>query len=558
MTKANPRSTLAQDRRGVTAIAFAASTVGLLCVAGLAIDSGNVETANRALQGCTDLAAISAASNLATAQNNAVQTASLNGYGAGDVASVVPGIYTPNTNVPAAQRFQPAAAGAANAVQVTMTHAQPLYFSNIFNLASGKGRFASTAALSTQAIATVQRAGAFDIGATVAAYNGGIINGLLGATIGSGASLSLLSYTALAGAQVNLFGFGQALAAQVGQVGGTYGQAYSGTISLSAYLTALQQADPSVAPELQALVNAAAGSNATVNLSELVDTGPFAQQLLSAPLPTVSASASALSLVQSALQLGGTPHLISFNLSAPVSGIASAAVNLTIGEPPQGTSLMAVGQQGSSVSTAQIRLALQVQLSAPVLGNVVSLPVYVEVGYGTASLSNLGCVPLDSTATTASLAVTPGLVNAYIGNVSNAALLNYGAEPAPTTATLLTLLNIATVTGHAQATVGNTAPVTVAYSGSDIQNMVVKTTTTNSFAGSLVSALLGNLSLQVNAIGLSVAPPGLAGTVAATLSAAAPAVDTVLGGVLQSLGVGVGQASTWMTGTACGAATLSG
>jgi uncharacterized membrane protein len=481
-----------------------------------------------------------------------------------DIQSVVTGIYTPDPTLPPAQRFQPAALAVSNAAQVTMQHAQPLYFSDLFNLVSGKASFAPTAQLTTTAIATAQRTAAFDIGSGVASFNGGIINNLLGATIGSGASLSLIDYNALAGAQINLFGFAQALAVQLGRVGRnptTYGQVFSGSIPLAAYLTALQQADPSIAPELQPLVNAAtaSASGATVDLGPLLDTGPYAQQSLNAPLPNISATASILTLVQSAIQLGGAPHLISYGLNANIPGIAAATVSMTIGEPPQGSTLMAVDQQGSSVHTSQVRLFLNLTLSADVAAAAVTVPLYIEVGYGTASLSSLACVPLDSTASTASLAVTPGLVNAWIGNVTSAAMLNYTAEPTPTDATLLNLLSIATVTGRANAMVGNTSPVPVAYSGSDIQNVAVKTTTTSSFAGSITTSLLNNLSLNVNVLNSALPiPPGLTAGVSSALSAATPAIDTAISDVLTSLGVGVGTASTWISGAHCGAATLSG
>jgi uncharacterized membrane protein len=53
-------------------------------------------------------------------------------------------------------------------------------------------------------------------------------------------------------------------------------------------------------------------------------------------------------------------------------------------------------------------------------------------------------------------------------------------------------------------------------------------------------------------------PPGLTAGVSSALSAATPAIDTAISDVLTSLGVGVGTASTWISGAHCGAATLSG
>jgi uncharacterized membrane protein len=395
-----------RDRRASIAVPFAAASVMLLCLAGSVIDVGNVWTATRALQGATDLAAIAAASDPLNATAAADATAVSNNYGAAEVTQVTPGIYTPNPALPPAARFQPGSAQTANAVQVTMRHQQPLMFANIFALQQGAPS-ASTAPITTTGIAAATRAVSFGIGSGVASFNGGIVNAVLGATLGGQVSLSAVNYTSLASAQVDLFALAQQLALQVGPVGGTYRQTVAQTVTTQAFLTALANAAPTVAPVLQALANAASAGAGTVNLGQLIDYGPYANQANTGPEPQITATASALSLVQAAAQLGAAGHLLNLNVNANIPGLAAVTGEMTIGEPPQNTTLIAVDVSGTTIHTAQIRLYLAATLAGSVMGGAVQLPTYTEVGYGTASLASVGCNALNSASTHVALNVTP-------------------------------------------------------------------------------------------------------------------------------------------------------
>jgi uncharacterized membrane protein len=555
------RLSLTRDRRGTVAIFFTASTIALLCMAGLVVDSADVYASKRWLQGATDLAAMAAATDIANAVAAADATAVSNGYDASEVTQVTLGVYTADPSIPAAQRFQPASESVANAVQVTMTHQVPLFFAPVFQLQAGSGsKVAQTATVVTQGIASLNRSMSFGIGSTVASFNGGVVNALLGATVGANVSLSALSYQSLLSTQVDLFALDQALAAQVGQVGGSYGQAASGTVTMSQFIAALEQVAPGATSALQTLGNAASLGTSTVNLSQLIDFGPYSVQLLSEPEPAITATASVMQLLQAAAQVGGAPHLISLNLNANIPGITTVTGMMTIGEPAQGTTVLAIDKLGSSVHTAQVRLYLDVTLGSTVDGAAVQLPLYMEVGYGTAAYGGLSCNALDNTLTKATLNVTPGLVNGWIGSVTSADMTNYTAEPVPGAATLLNVGNgLLTVTGRANATVGDTASVPVVYNATQIQNVSVQTTDTTDFVGSLVTSLIGNLKMQVNVVGLSVVvPPGLTSSVSSALSGAVSPVDQLITSVLSTAGVGVGEASTWVSGAHCSAATLAG
>jgi len=151
--------------------------------------------------------------------------------------------------------------------------------------------------------------------------------------------------------------------------------------------------------------------------------------------------------------------------------------------------------------------------------------------------------------------VTPGIVDAWIGNVTVADMTNFTSKPNPPAAMLVNL-GLASVTGRAHAGMGNTTPTNVNFSYADIQSQVRKTVTTTNFTSSLTSSLLGDLSLTVNLGPLGLPIPGLAPLVTGIISGATTSVDQVLASVLATLGVGIGQADVWVMGVRCDGAVL--
>ena len=537
---------------------FATSVVPLLAVAGLAIDVGNIFSARRQLQATTDMAAIAAAADLSHATAAATANAVTNGYASPDVSNVELGTYTPDPAIPVSQRFQPGNANTANAVRVTMLHQQPLFFGSVFALIGGSsgGKTASAQnveAISTQAVAAQTNTLTYTIGSRVASLQGGIENAVLGGLLGGSVQLSAVDYTNLASANVDLFALGKALAVQAGQVGGTYKQAVSASIPLSTFLNTLAAVAPGAASALSQLQQAAQSGGQTVNLSQLISFGPYGNVSLADPEPDTTATVSAMNLVQAAAEIGGASHLVTFSLGAALPGIASVTGMLSLGEPAQGQTAASVNIVGSSVHTSQLRLFLNISLTGTPLLPLVTLPIYVEVGYGTASLAALSCQSLDATTTSATLNVTPGLVQGWIGTVTPGQMANFSTEPTVSPATFVNL-GLVTVTGQATATVGNQQAVPVSYTYTDIQNAAVKSSSTTDFTGALVNSLLANTSLQVNGLGA----PGLSLSVGAILNAAAGSVDTLLNTVLQTTGVELGRADTWVGGARCGAGLLSG
>jgi uncharacterized membrane protein len=561
------------DRRGAIAIATALLSVALLGFAALATDVGFFYFQKRDLQTYTDLAAIAAAQNLPSAQQTAANALQLNGYSAGVVQSVAIGLYSANSATPAAQRFQAQTTG-ANAVLVTTQTTAPMFFGNALNALAYPGGSATannstssnTAApsgvtIGARAIAMQQAYASFAIGSSLATVNGGLLNSLLGSVLGGNLSLSAMSYQSLIAGNVDMFAFSNALAVRAGLTGVTYNSLASSNVTVGevfgAMLDAAQANPNSTATELSALAQVAgleAANSSVMQLNSLINYGPYAQNTVGSQ-GLIGASVSALDLVSAAAQVANGQHQIATALNAGVPGIANVNLQLAIGERPVGTSWVTVGSVGASVHTAQTRLLLTVTAGQVLNVNIV-LPIYIEIASGTATLNAIQC-PSSAQAESVTLGVTPGIVSAYIGNVSNAQFNDFTTAPSPTPATILNVAGLVTVTGSATASIANMAPTPVSFSAADISAATKHTTSTTDYVSSLLSSLIGGLNLTVTVIGLPLlVPPNLSQTVASTAAAAVSPIDQVLSGVLGTLGVNLGNADTWVMGVNCNHAVL--
>ena len=566
-------SRFAADRRGAVAIATALLSVVLLGFAALATDVGFFYFQKRDLQTYTDLAAIAAAQNLTTAQQTAASALQLNGYPAGVVQSVATGLYSANSATPAAQRFQAQTTG-ANAVLVTTQTTAPMFLGRAFLALASSGGSATTnnstssntgnnssVTIGAHAIAMQQSYASFAIGSSLATVNGGLLNSLLGSLLGGSLSLSAMSYQSLISANIDMFSFSNALAVRAGLTGVTYNSLANTNVTVGqvfgAMLDAAQANPNSTATELTALTQIAAleASNSTVmQINSLINYGPYAQNQVGSQ-GLIGAAVSALDLVSAGAQVANGRHQITTAVNAGVPGIANVSLQLAIGERPVGTSWVTVGSAGASVHTAQTRLLLTVS-AGQVLGVPINLPIYIEIASGTATLNAIQC-PTSTQAQSVTLGVTPGIVSALIGNVSNAQFNDFTTAPSAGPATILNVLGLVTVTGSATASIANMSATPVTFSAAQISADTKQSVSTTDYVSSLLSSVIGGLHLTVNVIGLPIlVPPNLSQTVASVAAAAVSPIDQVLSGLLGMLGVDLGNADTWVMGVNCNHAVL--
>jgi uncharacterized membrane protein len=564
-------SRFTRDRRGSTIVMASVTIFVVMGFAALAVDLGSLFVQKRRQQTANDLAALAAASDLARASAAAQATLTRNQLPAEAMKLVEVGVYTPDPALAPAQRFVPGNSAAANAVRVTLQKAYPIFFAKVFSVlpqtAAQGARISAGAAntvnVNSTAIAAANAQASFAVGSRLLSINGGIINGVLGGLLGTNLSLTAMDYQSLANAKIDMFTFSDKLASRLYLTGLTYSQVLSGNVQVTDVLNAAldaSRADPSNSSAANAalalIVAAKTGSLDKVNISNLLSAGVYGGRQTSQG-PPLSASLNALQFVSAIAQVANGTNQVAASLAVSLPGISSVSLKLTIGERPVGTSLVTIGSVGATAHTAQTRLLLSINLIGSGSASVINLPIYIEVASATARIAAISCSPGDITTSSVTLGVTPGIVDAWIGNVTSADMTNFSTKPNPGVATLVNVAGLVSVTGRAHATMSNMTETPVTFSYADITGGVVKTTSTTSFITPLLVSLTSDLKLTVNVLGgLGIGLGGLDSLVLSTIVGATSSIDTLVSGLLTALGVSLGQADTWVTGIRCGNAVL--
>lgn len=415
--------------------------------------------------------------------------------------------------------------------------------------------------IGSSAIAVQDAQASFAVGSRLLKLDGGLLNSLLGGLLGSGLSLSVMDYDTLIKARVDLFDFSKRLATRLNLTAATYDDVLKTDARLGDILAAVADASrdndtrSGAATAALGRIAAASVSNLPVKVSSLISFGPAGEKPLSGPKP-LAASLTALDIVSAIAQIANGNRQIDLGLNLNLPGIAAVSLKLGIGERPVGTSLVRVGRTGASVYTAQTRLLLTVDLVGSGAVSLVRLPLYLELAAATARLTGVQCSPGDVSTSRVTLGVKPALVDAWIGQVSMAEFDNFSTAPNPPAATLLNVAGLDKVTGRAHVTMTNLSEAVVSFSYPEIQRGDKKTTSTQNFVATLLGLLIGDLELRVEALGLGLELPGLDGLVSGVVANAATPLDQILNAVLGTLGIGLGQADSWVSGVRCGGAVL--
>jgi uncharacterized membrane protein len=538
-----------RDERGNMAILFAFGFTVSALVSAVAVDAASLYHERRLLQAGVDLAAISAAadpSRAAEIAQSVLAEARLLAPASTDGLTVTVGRYEAS-EPDIAKRFTPGAAP-ANAVSVALRRSGTLHF------AAG---FAAEPTIGAAGLAAVSPEVSFSLGSRLASLNGGLANALLSDLLGATVSLSLVDYTGLAAARVDALGFLDVLAQQMGVSVGTYDDLLGMEASAGTIAAAL--ADLTTGPVRSALQSIIGGGGNPVLLSDLVSLGRLGGLQLGSGGAS-GLSLSALEVLTATAALADGDRQVSLNLGAGVPGLVSLALDLSIGEPPQGSGWFAIGPAGTIVRTAQVRLRLVAQLlGGPILlGAGVRLPLWLDLAPSEARVAAATCPSPSLPHGSASIAVRPGVVRLGLGELSDTALYDFGATPPQTPVNLVNVL-LLKITGAALVEVAQTGSVQLDFSSAEIGAGTLKTAETTTVVSSLVGSLLGDLDLVVNVLGLGLASPAvIANALEALLAPLAPVLDQTLAGTLGVLGLGIGEADVRVYGVRCDHAVLVG
>jgi uncharacterized membrane protein len=573
------------DRKANFTVMAALSAPVALALAAVAIDEASIYTERREAQAMVDLAAITAASNMTKVNTAVVTTLTDNGMpgvvvqssgqtiepAAGKtVVTVTPGRYVASgANV--GQRFQ-ASVTPYNAVRVTLKKIPARYFAS---------SLIPTPVIGTQAIASMTPQATFSVGSRLASLDGGILNALLGGLLGSNISLSVMDYNALLSADVSVLSFVDGLATQLNLTGVSYSDVLASKATVGQIATAMANVPGLGNTAKFALQTIASKSTSTVQipLSHLIDLGSVGKLGLGQKPAGLGVDASAMGMLTAAAGLANGSKQVDVALGAAIPGVLSTTLAIAIGEPPQSSPWLAVGEAGTVVRTAQTRIKLLVTVGVgnPNLGGGISLlsvklPLNVEVAYAEAKLTDISC-PTGPDSLKVTIAAKPGIaaVNLAASDADNSptAFADFSnpqsfsdANIADVSLNLLLLkIPLILVKGSAGADITNVSPTNLVFNKTEIAAKTIKTTPTRDITQTLTTSLVDKLSLSVNALGiLGLDITALLGTVkpavTTLLKTVTAPVDTLLYNLLDTLGVHLGEADVRVTGATCGRAVL--
>lgn len=551
-----------QARLGNVATMTALTMPIAIGFAAVTIDQASLNGQRRHAQSITDLAALSAATNLARPEQAAAFAFSDNGMPVaviapveamlaprealrGPVITVTAGRYRPQKDLAPSLRFENASPP-HDAVRVNLsTPGTRFFFPDLYPQAD----------IQTSAVASVTPLAAFSVGSRLASLNGGVLNAVLGALLGSNISLSVMDYQALLAADIDLLRFLDGLSTQANIRAATYTEVLSGSATvgqMAGAMAAIGGLDRTAKLSLEALARSAKGT-VRVPLAHLVDLGPLGQMALGQSAPGLTAQANALDVLSAAAALADGTRQVSVNLGVSLPGLAAARVDVAIGEPPQGYTWLMVGKKGGVVRTAQTRVFLTVDVLGPggALGSLVRLPIYVEVAFAEAKLASVTCPTGRPDSLRAIVSARPGVAMLRIGEPGVASLADFRTGPSFKPARMVAL-PLVSIEGTAHVEVAELTWSNLTFTSTDIRNRVVKSVSTHTLTQSLTGSLLQNLKLDVKILGLGLGLGAVTSTLSGTLTAVTPSVDVLLASVLGALGVKVGEADIRVAAATCG------
>ncbi|MGX8009098.1 TadG family pilus assembly protein [Mesorhizobium sp. ORM8.1] len=572
---------LLADRSANFAVMTALCTPVALALTAFAVDEGALYNERRAAQSIVDIAAITAANNISNAQQAVLTALSDNGItsvavqqsgttiaptATKAVVQITPGRYTGLTTIATGSRFQ-AGQLPYNAVQVSLKKQGTLYFA---------ASMMSPPTIGTSAIGSAQPQAAFSVGSRLASLNGGILNALLGGLLGGNISLSVMDYNSLISADIDVLSFTDALATQLHLTGVSYNDVLASKATVGQIATAMANVPGLGNSAKVALQTMASSATNTVKipLSTLVDLGSVGNLGIGQKPPGLTVAASALSMLTAAAGLANGTNQVAVNLGATIPGLLSTTVSIAIGEPPQATPWLAVGELGTVVRTAQTRIKINASVG---LGNsnlgggisllAVNLPLNIEIAYAEARLTDITC-PTGPSSIQVTIAAQPGVVAAHLANSNATGFADFtkpqsfsDAEIADVSLKLLLInLSLIQINGSSYFNITNMTPTNLTFNATDIANKAIKTVSTKNLTQSLTTSLVNNLSLTVTALGLGIDLTALLGTVkpavVTVLNGVTAPVDSLVYNLLGALGVRVGEADVRVTGATCGRSVL--
>jgi uncharacterized membrane protein len=384
-------------QRGSIAI-MAAICLSIMVILLSSIDIGYLFYMKRDLQKVADLAALAGAQQLVStpltgnptacvatdapvlaaignAQTNGFSTAAPNKMA--NVIAVTCGLWDPVANLALAPNYfsAPPAGTQLNAVKVVVTQTVPAFFG-----LGGRTLNAQAIASGSSPIA------AFSLGTgllTLCSGSGSLSALLVNSLLGSNVCLNAVSYSGLLGAQVSLLQVLTNLNANIGSISAVADTQITLAQLINASIKGLSPVQvANINTDLVNLTTGALGGT-LLKIGDILD--------LSAAngVAALDTQINILDLLNvGALQVANKNNFLSSNININLGVLGQVVLQLSLIDAPK----MAVGGPGATATSAQLRLAINVQALTLFPGySAVQLPVYVYLAAGSARLNSLQC-----------------------------------------------------------------------------------------------------------------------------------------------------------------------
>lgn len=460
------------------------------------------------------------------------------------------------------QHYEPKALP-LNAARVAISRKVPYFF--FFNWG------AQERVVTAKATAAARNTASFSLGTGVAALDGGVVNQLLNALLGTGNRLALdaVSYQGLANAHVRLLDLVE-LSPSVGTVQELLDTRLGVGQLLALMAGALGSDDALAVTALNQLVSLGL-DNLTVAVSDLLNV------TTTNPEAAATAQINVLEMLMVAAQVANGTNLVNLQGGLNLPPLATVATKLLIVEPPS----IAIGEAGrdedgnwkTQAHSATIRLQLDssvvrtsdIPLVGALLGiDLLRLPLYIEVAPGDAWLSDIQCAATREDARVL-IGSQPGLARVCLSEVSDAQMRNTLMPPACSTAATISrvrVLFIPLVEVKAKADVlavpMNPAEEMV-FDGVIGNNADIQRSTSNavgSVVANAVSTLVDRLELQACVLGICGNASYLTDVLSLLTTNIVTPLMTMLDGVIQPLlgllGVQLGYSDVHHQSLSCG------
>jgi uncharacterized membrane protein len=468
------------------------------------------------------------------------------------IALIERGAYRPDRSLAAADRFR-AGATPYDAVRVTTRQRGVLYFAKSLRKQAPQ--------IETRALARATQSASFSVGSRLFRLDGGVLNALLGAALGSEINLSGMQYDSLLDSQVRLFDLFGAAATELDLTAGTYDDILNADWTYDQFASALMQSDGlSVVAEqaISTLIQDTRGDNHFA-LSDLIDLGPVGDLALAQDHSLLDVDLSALEMLTAAALAASDDHQLAFDLNLDGPRLIGLDLTLSIGEREQHVLNLGDGTSPGAVArTAQTRLATTARVGGTGLldAATLQLPLYLEVARGEAQLTDVRCNRSKPYQSRATIAARPGIAALYLGEPRPSDMTDF-ATPAQVDPASIVDLPLLKVTGKAAVEMGNQTATPLNFTYNDVRSDAVKRVSTREAVRSLTGSILQKADLDIAIAGLNVgARPVIGAAVGTKLSQLAAPLDQVVNSLLAALGLSLGELDVRVHDISCGHADL--